>query len=68
MEESILIYHGSNVVVESPQIIVSGYYKDFGFGFYCTNIEKQAKKWALTKQGESIMALQSISFDYSYSL
>ena len=57
MEESILIYHGSNVVVESPQIIVSGYYKDFGFGFYCTNIEKQAKKWALTRQGSSIISV-----------
>ena len=50
MAESI-IYHGSNVVVENPQIIVSGFYKDFGYGFYCTSIEKQARKWALTKRG-----------------
>jgi hypothetical protein len=57
MEKSITIYHGSNVAVESPQIIISGYYKDFGFGFYCTNIEKQAKKWALTKQGSSIISV-----------
>lgn len=57
MEGSITIYHGSNVAVESPQIIISGYYKDFGFGFYCTNIEKQAKKWALTKQGASIISV-----------
>lgn len=56
-EDSIIIYHGSNVVVDSPQIIISGYYKDFGFGFYCTNIEKQAKKWALSKQGASIVSI-----------
>ena len=56
MAETITIYHGSNVVVEKPQILVSGLYKDFGYGFYCTNIEKQAKKWALTKSGNSVVS------------
>ena len=57
MADNITIYHGSNVVVEKPQIIVSGFYKDFGYGFYCTNIEKQAKKWALTKRGDSFVSV-----------
>ena len=57
MTNGITIFHGSNVVVEKPHIIVSGYYKDFGFGFYCTNIEKQAKKWALTKKGSSFVSV-----------
>lgn len=60
MADSITIYHGSNVVVNNPQIIVSGFYKDFGFGFYCTNIERQAKKWALSKHGNSYVSI----FDY----
>lgn len=42
MIEALTIYHGSNVAVEKPQIFVSGFYKDFGYGFYCTNIEKLA--------------------------
>ena len=42
MNDAITLYHGSNVAVERPQILVSGFYKDFGYGFYCTNIEKQA--------------------------
>jgi len=50
-----IIYHGSNVIVSSPRILVNGFYKDFGYGFYCTNIEKQAKRWALTKRGESVV-------------
>lgn len=45
-----IIFHGSNVIVEHPQILENGYYKDFGYGFYCTQIEKQAKRWALTKR------------------
>ena len=57
MTDSITIFHGSNVVVEKPQIIVSGFYKDFGFGFYCTNIERQAKKWAQTKKGDSFVSV-----------
>ena len=39
-DNAITIYHGSNVVVEKPQIMISGFYKDFGYGFYCTNLEK----------------------------
>lgn len=57
MTDSITIYHGSNVIVEKPQIIVSGFYKDFGYGFYCTILEKQARKWALTKRGDSYVSI-----------
>ena len=45
-----IIFHGSSATVQEPEIIVNGYYKDFGYGFYCTNIEKQARRWALTKK------------------
>lgn len=50
-----IIYHGSNLAVPNPKILINGYYKDFGYGFYCTNIKKQAKRWALTKRGASIV-------------
>lgn len=53
--DSLLVYHGSNVTVERPEIMINGYYKDFGYGFYCTVIKKQAKRWALTKRGNSIV-------------
>lgn len=50
-----IVYHGSNVIVAEPKIILNGHYKDFGFGFYCTKIETQAKRWALTRKGASIV-------------
>ena len=56
-----IIYHGSNVAVPNPRILINAYYKDFGYGFYCTNLEKQAKRWALTKKGASIVN------NYSYA-
>lgn len=49
------IYHGSNVEVSQPRILQNGFYKDFGYGFYCTNIEKQAKRWAITRKGDSVV-------------
>ena len=49
------LYHGSNVVVDTPKILVNGFYKDFGYGFYCTVMEKQAQRWALTKKKEHIV-------------
>lgn len=60
MEKNI-IYHGSNVIVSEPKILVNGRYKDFGYGFYGTNIEKQAKRWALTRHGASVVN----RYDYS---
>lgn len=53
--EQILVYHGSNVEVSHPKVIQNGFYKDFGYGFYCTNFEKQAKRWALTRKGVSVV-------------
>ena len=50
-----ILFHGSNTIVQYPKIIVNGHYKDFGYGFYCTEIEKQAQRWALTKKKEHIV-------------
>lgn len=56
-----ILYHGSNVVVQEPQILTNGYYKDFGYGFYCTNIEKQARRWALTKRIQHVVNVYQCS-------
>ena len=54
-----IIYHGSNVEVSKPRILQNGFYKDFGYGFYCTNFEKQAKRWALTKKNKHVVNVYS---------
>jgi hypothetical protein len=61
-----ILYHGSNAIVRSPKILESGFYKDFGYGFYCTNIKKQAVRWALTRHGEHI--LNSYEYTPNHSL
>ena len=39
MENKVLLYHGSQEIVEFPEIRLQKYNKDFYFGFYCTNID-----------------------------
>ena len=62
------LYHGSNQIVEKPRIITNGFYKDFGYGFYCTALERQAIRWAMTRKNQHIVneyefsSLESLSF------
>lgn len=44
------LYHGSNVIVQKPKIVTNGFYKDFGYGFYCTNIESKRKDGQLQNE------------------
>jgi hypothetical protein len=42
-----IIYHGGYCEIKIPQIIKGKYTKDFGEGFYCTEIKKQAERWCI---------------------
>lgn len=44
-----ILYHGSVVVVENPEIIKREIGRDFGFAFYTTDIREQAVRWARRK-------------------
>ena len=41
------LYHGSNIAIDNINLAMCRPYKDFGQGFYLTDIEKQAEKMAL---------------------
>jgi hypothetical protein len=40
------VYHGSYTVIKVPEILKSKFPQDFGEGFYCTKLQKQAIRWA----------------------
>ena len=40
-----LLYHGSSVIVETPDLLHSRGALDFGKGFYTTPIKEQAESW-----------------------
>ena len=41
------LYHGSNIAIDNINLAMCRPYKDFGQGFYMTDIEKQAEKMAI---------------------
>lgn len=51
-----ILYHGSNVIVKQPKIIVQDKGRDFGLAFYVTPIKEQAERMAKRKQKQKIMA------------
>ena len=53
--KEIILYHGSQKSVEAPEIRISKYNKDFYYGFYCTILPGQAKRWAVRHSGKGII-------------
>jgi hypothetical protein len=41
-----ILYHGGTDIVKKPAIRPRSAGRDFGRGFYCTDIREQAEKWA----------------------
>ena len=57
-----LLYHGSTVLVEKPEIRATKFNKDFYFGFYCTLMREQADRWA-TRFGDGIVNIYEYTED-----
>lgn len=51
----ITLFHGSQELVEFPEIRAAHFHKDFYFGFYCTLLPEQAKRWAIRFTGKGMM-------------
>ena len=56
-----ILYHGSPVIVEYPEICITRFHKDFYYGFYTTVYPKQAVRWAVRFSGEGYVS------EYSYT-
>lgn len=61
-----ILYHGSNVIVDQPKLIRQNRYLDFGFGFYTTTNRKQAVNFAQKvtdrrKMGEATLNIYSVN-------
>ena len=46
MENRLILYHGSEQIVEVPRYGIGKKYNDYGQGFYCTESAELAKEWA----------------------
>lgn len=44
-----IVFHGTIIEIQKPEIIKSETGRDFGFAFYTTGIKEQAERWAIRK-------------------
>ncbi len=49
------VFHASHEIVEFPEVRKGRFAKDFSWGFYCTKLKAQAKRWANRGEGEPII-------------
>ncbi|MDR3302308.1 MAG: DUF3990 domain-containing protein [Spirochaetaceae bacterium] len=68
------LFHGGTMIIQTPEIIKTEYGRDFGVGFYTTDIKEQSVRWALRKarlekrKKETVKAIVSIyEFDEKQS-
>ena len=67
-----ILYHGSNMVVNEPKLIEQNRFLDFGYGFYTTTNKAQAENFAqkvvVRRGGKAIVNVYEIDEDASTNL
>lgn len=67
-----ILYHGSNMVVEKPILIEQNRFFDFGYGFYTTSNKEQAenfaKKVVVRRGGKSTVNVYEIDDNFCNEL
>lgn len=63
MNQDIIIYHGSQQIVEVPKFGIGKEYNDYGQGFYCTESIELAKEWACPKKNDGYANKYTLHLD-----
>ena len=63
MKKDLIIYHGSQEIVEVPEYGKGKSYNDYGLGFYCTESIELAKEWACPIKNDGYSNKYIMHFD-----
>lgn len=63
MKQDLIIYHGSQQIVETPTFGIGKDYNDYGQGFYCTENIELAKEWACPIKNDGYSNKYIMHFD-----
>lgn len=63
MKNDLIIYHGSQQIVEIPEFGIGKNYNDYGQGFYCTESIELAKEWACPVKNDGYSNKYIMHFD-----
>jgi hypothetical protein len=62
-----LVYHGSNIIVEKPNLVLSKKTLDFGAGFYTTTNKEQAISFAQKVMARKKSKSRAVNvYDYNW--
>ena len=63
MKRDLIIYHGSQQIIETPKFGIGKKYNDYGQGFYCTENIELAKEWACPIKNDGYSNKYIMHFD-----
>lgn len=59
----IILLHGTDHIIEVPDINVGNEHNDYGKGFYCTKAEEMAKEWACKQNADGFVNSYELNTD-----
>lgn len=60
---AIMLLHGTDHIIEVPNMDISNEHNDYGKGFYCTRSEEMAKEWACRQNTDGFVNCYEMSTD-----
>lgn len=60
---TIELLHGTNHIIEMPDITIGNPYNDYGKGFYCTRLPEMAKEWACKQNTDGFINRYGLNLD-----
>ena len=60
---TIELLHGTNHIIEIPDITIGNPNNDYGKGFYCTRLPEMAKEWACKKNTDGFINRYELNLD-----
>lgn len=64
MDNKIILYHGSEKIIENPIFGAGKKNNDFGLGFYCTESNDLAKEWAVSSLNDGYCNKYTLDTEY----
>lgn len=49
------LLHGTDHIIETPDIAIGNPHNDYGMGFYCTKVDEMAREWACKKNSNGFV-------------
>ena len=54
------LFHGTDHIIEVPDIHIGNPHNDYGMGFYCTRVDEMAREWACKKNTDGFVNIYSL--------